>query len=387
MSNRVSGGVCRSVVTFIALVAVSGSLAGCSSLGSTGFGSKFNDPTTTGSTAGAAAGNMSQSMPQQLSSMPPGGAGSSGRYMPPADIGLRTSNDRMTTATTGTYSQPQPKVIAHDLPSINSSSAVGSTQTMPQQVPLRTAETAPAAVRAAPKLSVVAPQTGYTHIIESGESLYAIARKYKVGTDSIVQANGLVSADKIVVGQKLIIPGVTGMPQQSAKLDTQKTASVMTQQVETPIAAPKMQQPVAAPVKTATAEPAIAPKAAPMAADGKFRWPVSGKVITDFAASRGTGINIDVPEGTAVRASESGTVIYVGNAVEGYGNLILLRHDNGYVSAYAHLSQATVVKGDTVSRGDAIGLAGMTGSVNRPQLHFELRKGATPVDPMPLLAS
>ncbi len=81
-----------------------------------------------------------------------------------------------------------------------------------------------------------------------------------------------------------------------------------------------------------------------------------------------------------MRAAENGEVIYVGNAVEGYGNLVLVKHANGFVSAYAHLSTIGVVKGDTISRGDAIGTVGMTGSVSRPQLHFELRKGATPVD-------
>jgi murein DD-endopeptidase MepM/ murein hydrolase activator NlpD len=123
-----------------------------------------------------------------------------------------------------------------------------------------------------------------------------------------------------------------------------------------------------------------------MSGADKFRWPISGKVITDFIASKGTGINIEAPEGAAVRAAENGQVIYVGSGVEGYGNLILIRHANGYVSAYAHLKAVGVNKGDNVTRGDSIGQAGMTGSVSRPQLHFELRKGATPVDPVPLLA-
>ena len=121
-----------------------------------------------------------------------------------------------------------------------------------------------------------------------------------------------------------------------------------------------------------------------MSGADKFRWPVKGKVVTDFAGTKGTGINIDAPEGSAVRAAENGTVIYVGSGVEGYGNLILIRHANGYVSAYAHLKSMSVAKGDVVSRGDTIGAAGMTGSVSRPQLHFELPKGATPVDPVPL---
>jgi murein DD-endopeptidase MepM/ murein hydrolase activator NlpD len=133
--------------------------------------------------------------------------------------------------------------------------------------------------------------------------------------------------------------------------------------------------------------PSKAPVIEPvMSGADKFRWPISGKVITDFIASKGTGINIEAPEGASVRAAENGQVIYVGSGVEGYGNLILIRHANGYVSAYAHLKSVAVNKGDNVTRGDNIGAAGMTGSVSRPQLHFELRKGATPVDPVPLLA-
>lgn len=124
-----------------------------------------------------------------------------------------------------------------------------------------------------------------------------------------------------------------------------------------------------------------------MSGSDKFRWPVSGRVLVDFAASKGTGINIEASEGAPVKAAENGTVIYVGSGVEGYGNLILIRHPNGYVSAYAHLGAMNVAKGTNVSRGDTIGSAGMTGSVSKPQLHFELRKGATPVDPVPLLAS
>ena len=123
-----------------------------------------------------------------------------------------------------------------------------------------------------------------------------------------------------------------------------------------------------------------------MSGADKFRWPVSGKVIVNFASSKGTGINIAAPEGTPVKAAENGTVIYVGNGVEGYGNLILIRHANGYVSAYADLKDASVQKGAVVGRGDTIGSTGSTGAVTSPQLHFELRKGATPVDPMPLLA-
>ena len=157
------------------------------------------------------------------------------------------------------------------------------------------------------------------------------------------------------------------------------------------VKAPVAQAPTAPPVQqTASIAPPPAAKIPlqepAMSGADKFRWPVSGKVIVDFTASKGTGINIAAPAGTPIRAAENGTVIYVGSGVEGYGNLVLIRHANGYVSAYANLKDIGVAKGASVNRGDSIGTAGMTGAVTSPQLHFELRKGATPVDPVPLLA-
>ena len=256
----------------------------------------------------------------------------------------------------------------------------------------------------------VVPANAYAHTIESGESLYTIARKYNVTAQAIMQANGITSPDRIYVGQKVIIPGRADLAAKSAPTKVASLAPAEAPLGATkPAAAPKVSQPMpgktaaindpklvdpnTSPTKppvqqVATAQPA--PKAPAqdqqMSGADKFRWPVSGKVTTDFITSKGTGINIDAPEGSAVRAAENGTVIYVGSGVEGYGNLILIRHPNGYVSAYAHLKSTAVSKGDAVSRGDSIGAVGMTGSVSRPQLHFELRQGATPVDPVPLLA-
>jgi murein DD-endopeptidase MepM/ murein hydrolase activator NlpD len=97
------------------------------------------------------------------------------------------------------------------------------------------------------------------------------------------------------------------------------------------------------------------------------------------------GINLAVPEGTAVRAAEDGVVAYAGNELKGYGNLVLVRHNNGFVSAYAHASELMVKKGDTVRRGQVIARSGATGTVQAPQLHFEIRKGSVPVDPMQFL--
>jgi murein DD-endopeptidase MepM/ murein hydrolase activator NlpD len=126
-------------------------------------------------------------------------------------------------------------------------------------------------------------------------------------------------------------------------------------------------------------------------ASGSFRWPVRGRIISEYGArangEKNEGINLAVPEGTSVKAADGGEVIYSGNELKGYGNLVLVRHPNGYVSAYAHASELLVNRGDKVTRGQIIARAGATGSVSQPQLHFELRKGQKAVDPKPYLAS
>ena len=118
----------------------------------------------------------------------------------------------------------------------------------------------------------------------------------------------------------------------------------------------------------------------------EFRWPARGRIIEAFKAGGNDGINIAVPEGTSVRAAESGVVAYAGDELKGYGNLVLIRHPNGFVSAYANNGELDVKRGDTVKRGQIIAKSGQTGNVNSPQLHFELRKGSTPVDPTSYLA-
>jgi murein DD-endopeptidase MepM/ murein hydrolase activator NlpD len=110
-------------------------------------------------------------------------------------------------------------------------------------------------------------------------------------------------------------------------------------------------------------------------------------VITQFNAEGSEGINIAVPAGTPVKAAEDGVVAYAGEELKGYGKLILIRHTNGLISAYAHNSSLLVAKGEKVRRGQNISLSGQTGSVTSPQLHFEVRQGAVPVDPIPRLES
>ncbi|MEH3116453.1 MAG: peptidoglycan DD-metalloendopeptidase family protein [Methylorubrum populi] len=152
--------------------------------------------------------------------------------------------------------------------------------------------------------------------------------------------------------------------------------------------APAPEAAPAAPVKVASADasapiPAAVPAAQPAES---FRWPAKGRIINGYGSSGNEGINIAVPEGTPVKAAEDGTVAYAGSDVKGYGKLVLVRHNNGYVSAYAHNGELDVRPGEKVKRGQTIAKSGATGNVTSPQLHFEIRKGATPVDPMPHLA-
>ena len=115
-----------------------------------------------------------------------------------------------------------------------------------------------------------------------------------------------------------------------------------------------------------------------------------GRIIAGFGPKpnglQNDGINLAVPEGTPIKAAEDGVVAYAGNELKGYGNLVLVRHSNGFVTAYANASEITVKRGDTVKRGQVIAKSGQTGNVTSPQLHFEIRKGSTPVDPSQYLS-
>jgi murein DD-endopeptidase MepM/ murein hydrolase activator NlpD len=162
-----------------------------------------------------------------------------------------------------------------------------------------------------------------------------------------------------------------------------------------PDVVPRPREPDVAPdakaVETVSLNPTSAPRrTAMLAPDRPFEWPVEGKVVSSFGSDgggeRNDGINIAAEAGTPIHAAAAGTVTYAAR-LKGYGNLILIRHENGYVTAYAHAQSLLVAPGDRVDRGDVIGLSGKTGDVASPQLHFEIREGTKPVDPRPLMLS
>ena len=191
----------------------------------------------------------------------------------------------------------------------------------------------------------------------------------------------------------------------AAKEQARKAAKAETHDRKTKVAKAEVEDaPVPTkPAKIAHEEPAATPRKAqsdptPTAslppADEKvassggpeFRWPARGRIIQGFKSGGNDGINIAVPEGTSVKAAESGVVAYAGSEIKGFGNLVLIRHPNGFVSAYANNGGISVHRGEQVKRGQTIATSGQSGNVASPQLHFELRKGSTPVDPTRYLA-
>jgi murein DD-endopeptidase MepM/ murein hydrolase activator NlpD len=169
----------------------------------------------------------------------------------------------------------------------------------------------------------------------------------------------------------------------------QETVAVVSPTKVAPVApAPKPVQPeqqVAVVSPPASAAVAMPDKPTDSGGAPSFRWPARGRVISGSGAmtngQQNDGINLALPEGTPVHAAEDGVVAYAGSELKGYGNLVLVRHSNGFVTAYAHASEIMVKRGDQVRRGQVIAKSGQTGNVSSPQLHFEIRKGSTPVDP------
>ncbi len=213
------------------------------------------------------------------------------------------------------------------------------------------------------------------HVVARGETLYGISRRYRVGMSVLARANGLREPYRLVVGQRLRLPATASKePAVGVALgsvDGQPPPAPPPKPVSAAAAAPPASGPLSAPP----------PRAARM-----FLWPVRGKVVARFGAKPGglhnDGINIQAPRGSAVRAAENGVVAYTGNELRGYGNLVLIRHADGWISAYAHNDALLVSRGETVRRGQLIARVGSTGNVATPQSHFELRRGARSVDPL-----
>jgi murein DD-endopeptidase MepM/ murein hydrolase activator NlpD len=222
-------------------------------------------------------------------------------------------------------------------------------------------------------------------VVAPGDTLIKISHRYGKSPAEVARANNIALHARVNIGDRIVIPGTrmsnaqrsgaTAVAQQELAPAAATTAGLPAEQatVVTPAAATP---PPAGPVKSAEGMPT-------------FRWPVRGRVISGFGPApngqHNDGINVAVPENTPIKAAEDGVVAYAGNELKGYGNLVLVRHPNGYVTAYANAKELLVKRGDQIKRGQVIAKSGQTGNVDAPQVHFEIRKGPAPVDPMPFL--
>ena len=267
------------------------------------------------------------------------------------------------------------------------------------------------------------------HVIESGETLYSVSRRYNVDTRSLALLNSIGRPWTVYPGDDLLLPPLARDQSRTQPKPVAATPAppVLLPPPALPVA-PKPAPPkssgssvaaVPGPIAlapTAPLPPSLAPKTEPKvepkpdlkpaakpvappaavstppkqvqsgpAGGREFTWPVSGKVVKGYGASadgqRNDGVNISATKGEEVRAAAGGEVVYAGSELAGFGNLVLIRHPGGWVTAYAHSDTVLVSEGDLVRQGQPIATVGSTGNAGGPQVHFELRKGKEPVDP------
>lgn len=209
------------------------------------------------------------------------------------------------------------------------------------------------------------------HTVSHGDTLYSISRNYNVDITTLSRLNNLREPYTLSIGQKLALPASVGTSSYvKSESQTQKSFS---SSASSHASSPSVQP------TTTFSKPTTYRKT-------KFSWPLRGTIISRFGTigkgRSNDGINIKAPLGTTVKAADTGKVVYAGNELKGFGSLILIQHNDGWITAYAHNSKLLVRKGQTVQRGTPIAQVGSSGGVNTPQLHFEVRSGKKPLNPL-----
>lgn len=208
------------------------------------------------------------------------------------------------------------------------------------------------------------------HIVEKGDTVYNISKRYDVDMRSLSKLNNIAAPYALRIGQRLVIPGSVVSSSTTPTTARKAATASKTSSWKASSAKKKTSQTTTTTVKKRTS---------------KFAWPVQGKVVSNFGpiakGRNNDGINIKAPLGTPVKAADAGTVAYAGNELRGFGNLILIKHSGGWMTAYAHNDRILVRKGQKVKKGEKISTVGSTGGVSTPQLHFEIRAGKKAVNP------
>ncbi len=240
--------------------------------------------------------------------------------------------------------------------------------------------TAPYVIRAGQRLTIPA---GRYHLVRAGETGIAIARAYGVDWSRVIAANDLEEPYTLRVGMRVLIPGGPVTPADRAAAFRLDIDDILTGGEPALATNQRPARPSSSPTRIL---PSNAVVAAPARLSGAFAWPLHGSVITRFGpgatGERYNGIKIAAPIGTPVLAAADGVVAYAGNEVANLGGLVILKHGGGWTTVYGHASQLLVQRGQSVKKGQTIAISGDSGFADRPELHFEIRKGRTPVDPL-----
>ncbi len=236
------------------------------------------------------------------------------------------------------------------------------------------------------------------HFVQQGETIAGVAQRFGISESEIARLNHLDPPYRLLAGQRLRLPGPPGgmMAEAPGNIGpgggdpaglgaaAPGAAGAVTRETLAPLAPVP---PASSPAPGAPPQVTAAlPPAPPSAGGHRFRWPLNGPIVAGFGQTAGgtqnDGINIEAAQGTPILAAADGTVAYAGNELRGYGNLVLLRHEDGWVTAYAHAERILVRVDQEVTAGDPVATVGSTGTVTSPQLHFEVRRGVEPVNPL-----
>jgi murein DD-endopeptidase MepM/ murein hydrolase activator NlpD len=286
---------------------------------------------------------------------------------------------------------------------------------------------APYRLRAGQRLLLPPPQT---YRVKSGDSIYTISRLFNISTTELARLNSLSAPYKLQVGQNLRLPSIPPPDADGVSSSTKRVAQTKSSSTQTATTGSAHTTNASDPHYSGGAQGASSGKSGDLkhassnASDksgsasagasvlkgektgavvtvgqlptkaeaaqagkmtGQFAWPVSGRIISTYGPKQGgvhnDGINIAAPAGTIVQASAPGTVVYADSELKGFGNLVLIRHEDRWMTAYAHLGNLNVQKGQKIARGTKLGTVGSTGSVDQPQLHFEIRRGTEALNP------
>ncbi len=263
----------------------------------------------------------------------------------------------------------------------------------PPPAPAKPAATAARPVWQARKVvpDAVSVPGGRLHTVKPGETGIAIARAYGVDWGKVAAANGLKPPYTLEVGMRLLLPSAS----QAAAMTVEERARAFTLNIDDIItggepASPGPRVPARKPGAAAPAVAAATPLPAIPGAAPQFRWPVDGRILSGFGAKPNgrfnDGVNLKASAGSAVRVAADGIVAYAGDDIPGFGNLILVKHADGYVTAYAHNEALLVARGQRLKQGEVIARAGATGAVSEPQVHFEIRHNRAAIDPVKVIA-